>query len=391
MTHFQSSTILAPQSAVLLDEMGEALCLSIERCRSAFEGQNVLVTGACGFLGGHLVRALHRAGAHVVASDCDTTSSHRLVLEAFGLTKTIRLVETLSEDRRALADVIVHGGFSTIFHLSSAPLPALCAAAQLLPRDKWPLIVHTSQDHSDYPRHIGLQLCHVFGAYDFDFESSTIAGAMRNIFRDGESPELAMNAMEAFQEYVFVEDAVRALLHLADSPVCSGGSYDLPGAYYGATADLLREIVLQVSLLQDEMALVEPRSPLAQHHWNRSIRIVPSKPKEADFSAPRHDGTRLCAEADYEPCTSLREGLQLTAQFYARYFSQLAPQQPGYQTAAPRLQRPAEPAFETTYTDDGLPVYVLNPHAHVRDKGAPRVEERRPRAFVVESALTAVQ
>jgi nucleoside-diphosphate-sugar epimerase len=440
MTHFSSSTTMTRMpGAYPDDEMGLALRNSIEQSRTCFEGQNVLVTGACGFLGGHLVRALHSAGANVTAIDHEITTARRAFLEASGLLSEVKLVEADCRDCRTLADIVVHGQFSHLFHLSSESgqpqkevidpygtildstmgFVNLAEAARLLPRDKRPLVVHASTDRiysqqeqqsvgvgvaamqcadilaGTYHQKLGvptivLRLCHLFGPFDLDFNGQLIPQAMRNIFRDGESPELSMNALEDFHDYIYVEDAVRAFLHLARFEQCRGGVYDLPGTHYGATPDVLRDIISQVSALQDEIALVDPRCALANHHWNRSIRIVPSKPEDEAHSTPHLDGTRLREDADFEPCTSFREALQLTAQFYAWYFSQAAPVKPRFKAITPRQERRVEPAFETVYTDDGLPVHVLNPHAHVRDKGAPREEERRPRAFVVESVLAAI-
>jgi FlaA1/EpsC-like NDP-sugar epimerase len=48
---------------------GPALRATIEESRAFFHGKNVLVTGACGFVGGHLARALNAAGAAVTALD----------------------------------------------------------------------------------------------------------------------------------------------------------------------------------------------------------------------------------------------------------------------------------------------------------------------------------
>lgn len=395
MTHFSSSTALHnAQATVPGHRPGSALLACIEQHRATFQGQRVLITGASGFLGGHLTRALHHTGAIVTALDNPVWTSRDCFLDAPGWREEITMIEADSSDRRDMADLIIHGRFSLIFHLADAPASALLSAARLLPHDKQPLVIHAARnpipvDEEHYGAGIiGLRLCHLFGPSDLDFEH-LIPHALRNIFSYGESPELSMAAMEEFHDYLYVEDAVRALMSLANCPNCRGQLFELPGAHYGATPDVLREIVSQVSELQDESALIDPRCALAKHHWNRSIRIVPSRPDFEAHSSPRHDGSRLYEATGFEPATPFREALQLTAQFYAWYFSQIVLPKPRTRFGVPQLvhHQRSEPAFETVYTDDGLPVHVLNPHAHVRDKGASRAEQQRPRAFIIESVL----
>ena len=424
---------------------GAPLEETIAESREFFAGKRVLVTGACGFVGGHLVRALHAAGAIVSALDKDTSPRRGSQLDLTGLRHEIDMVQADITDRAAMAQLVLNGGFSHIFHLAAGATTVekamsdpygtivantmgfvnLAEGARLLPENERPVVIYSStgkvygeaevlpytEEHDlggvgvydaaklcadilagTYHKALGvptivLRMCNIFGPYDLNFDYRLIPKAMRNIFRDGESPELYMNSIEHFRDYLFVEDAVRAYFHIAREPKCQGRVYNLPGAHYSATPDVLRDIVSHIGALQDELLVENPDAPLANHHWNRSIRIVPSDPNLITISKQHLDGTRIGCEAAFEPKTSFKTGLEATAQFYLWYFTHVAP------NAKPRDDEPSpddnarpENAFEAVYTDDGLPVHVLNPQLLLRDKGDSRREMRRPRAFLLESA-----
>jgi dTDP-D-glucose 4,6-dehydratase len=219
---------------------------------------------------------------------------------------------------------------------------------------------------------------------------------MRNIFRDGESPELYMNSVEHFRDYVYVEDAVRAYFHIARCSGCHGRVYNLPGAHYTATPDVLREIVEYLGALHDQAQIEAPDSLMARHRWNRSIRIVPSDPNLITISKQHLDGTRIHVEAGFEPQVSFREGLAATAKFYLWYFDQIAPagRSASIKTEAvhmngvlPREESEVESGFETIRTPDGLPVKVLR----LTPQGAKPGEKwaQRPDSFLSQAALPA--
>lgn len=436
-------TSVSPPLAIPDSWPGPALRATIEESRSQFAGRRVLVTGACGFVGGHLARALHAAGAIVTALDKDISPSRGCQLDLTGLRHQLNMVQADITDRAAMAELVKNGDFSHIFHLAAGATTVekamtdpygtimantmgfvnLAEGARLLPVAKRPVVIYSSTDKvygeaeelpyteehdlggvgvydaaklcadilaGTYHKALGvptivLRMCNIFGPYDLNFDYRLIPKAMRNIFRDGESPELYMNSLEHFRDYLFVEDAVRAYFHIARCEGCRGRVYNLPGTHYAATPDVLRDIVTHIGTLQDEAAFEAPHSALAQHAWNRSIRVVPSDPNLITISKQHLDGTRILKEAHFEPQSGFRDGLAATAEFYLWYFSHVAPRQ----TPAPESPRETprtEPAFHTTYTDDGLPVHVLNPHALLRDKGD-NCPERRPRSFLVESPL----
>ncbi len=399
---------------------GSALQATIAENSAYFQGKRVLVTGACGFVGGHLARALHMAGAEVVALDIrDARGSH---LDLIGLTEEIEMVRADITDRAAMEELVVNGNFSHIFHLAAGattvekamtdPVGTIMAntmgfvnmaeGARLVPAERRPTVIYSStdkvygehevlpytEDHglggvgvydaaklcadilaATYHKALGvptvvLRMCNIYGPYDFNFDYRLIPKAMRNIFRDGEAPELYMNSVEHFRDYLYVEDAVRAYFHIARCPKFHGRVYNLPGALYASTPDVLREIVSHIGVLQQRAAEKDPDSRFANHRWNHSIKIVPSDPNLITISKQHLDGTRIKAETGFEPKTSFHQGLAVTAPFYQWYFENIAPSQ-RQTSAAKTVQLPTPPAFDggfhTVFTDDGLPISVLNP------------------------------
>ena len=348
--------------------------VAIRESRDFWSGKRALVTGAFGFLGGHICRALYVAGALVTALDCDASPTRSSQLNATGLREHFTVVEANIVDREAMQNLIAQGDFDFIFHIAAgatviekalnSPYETIMAntigfvnlaeGARLLPEEKRPVILYSSTDkvygeakilpyteESDlggvgvydsaklaadifagtYHKALGvptivLRMCNLFGPYDFNIDYRLIPKALRNIFRDGEGPELYLNALEHYRDYIFVEDAARAFLVLAQNEQCRGRVYNLPGVHHAATPDVLSTLVETVANLQEDAQERHPDSGLAHFKWSRSVRVVKSDPKLIVISKQHLDGTRIREEAGFEPEVSFRDGLKSTVRFY---------------------------------------------------------------------------
>lgn len=351
---------------------------TVRRQRMFWTGKRALVTGAFGFLGGHLTRALLAAGCEVVALDKDTSIARDSQLNLTGMREQVAICEADITDRDAIRDIVMTGNFSHIFHLAagatviekalSNPYETILAntlgfvhlaeGARLLPEGERPCILYSSTDkvygeakvlpyteESDlggvgvydsaklcgdifagtYHKALGvptivLRMCNLFGPYDFNIDYRLIPKALRNIFRDGEGPELYLNALEHFRDYVYVEDAARAFMLLARQEKCCGRVYNLPGVHHAATPDVLSAIVETVTKMQDEEQRQDETSEFANLKWSRSIRVVPSDPKLIVISKQHLCGQRIRTEAGFEPEVGFRDGLRNTIKFYSWLF-----------------------------------------------------------------------
>ncbi|MDQ3815436.1 MAG: NAD(P)-dependent oxidoreductase, partial [Armatimonadota bacterium] len=354
---------------------------TIAASRSFFAGKRCLITGAFGFVGGHLARALHAAGAEVSALDCDTAPQRGSQLNVVGLRRELTVIEGDITCLEIMQHVVHEGRFDFIFHLAAGattiekamkdPYGTIVAnamgfvnmaeAARSLPAAHRPVVIYSSTDKvygeaeelpyieektdlgavgvydaaklaadifaQTYHKALGvpttvLRMCNLFGPYDYNFNYRLIPKAMRNIFRDNEALELYFNALEHFRDYLYVEDAVRAFLHLARHENCQGRVYNLPGTHYAATPDVLRDIIETVSYMQEQEMHTNPDSAFATLRWNRSIRIAPSDASVVVIAKQHLDGTRIGQEAGFEPQISFREALRRTILFYQWHFTQ---------------------------------------------------------------------
>jgi nucleoside-diphosphate-sugar epimerase len=369
-------------SAIPDDWPSAGLRETIQNSRGFYTGKRALVTGAFGFAGGHLSRALRSAGCQVTAHDTDTSTERPALLNLTGLRDEMTVVEADITDRNAMRDVIHDGHFHFVFHLAAGatviekalhdPYETIMAntmgfvnlaeGARLLPEEQRPVIIYSSTDKvygeakelpyreemsnlagvgvydaaklaadifaGTYHKALGvptivLRMCNLYGPYDFNFDYRLIPKALRNIFRDHEAPELYFNALEHYRDYLYVEDAARAFLHLAQHEACRGRVYNLPGTLHAATPDIMREILRLVIAMQNEARTKDTGCALAKLEWDPSIRIRESNPNLIVISKQHLDGSRIKTEAAFEPSVLFLDGLKSTVLFYAWYFTEM--------------------------------------------------------------------
>lgn len=358
-----------------------ALAADIERDREFWTGKRALITGAFGFVGGHLSRALHTAGARVTALDCNTRPAHGSQIDMAGLRDQLEVMEADITDRPRMHEIVHRGRFDFIFHLAAGATTVekamhdpyatilantmgfvnLAEAARLLPTDKRPVLLYSSTDKvygesdelpydeekselrgvgvydaaklaadifsSTYHQALGLEtivlrMCNLFGPYDFNTDYRLIPKAMRDIFRSHDAPELYYSSLQHHRDYLYVEDAARAFMALAREPKCRGLVFNLPGVHYSPTPDVLRDVVDMVVRMQEDALRTEGDARLANLIWSRYIRLTHPVSGVVAISKQHLNGTKIKAAAGFTPSVSFQEGLRRTILFYLWYFNQ---------------------------------------------------------------------
>ncbi len=358
-----------------------ALAESIDRDREFWTGKRALITGAFGFVGGHLSRALHAAGAEVTALDCDTRPVHGSQIDLAGLRDKLEVVEADITDRARMHKIIHEGRFDFVFHLAAGATTVekamhdpyatilantmgfvnLAEAARLLPADQRPVVIYSSTDKvygeteelpydeekselrgvgvydaaklaadifsATYHQALGLdtivlRMCNLFGPYDFNTNYRLIPKAMRDIFRSHDAPELYYSSLQHHRDYLFVEDAARAFMALAREPKCRGLVFNLPGVHYSPTPDVLRDVVDMVASMQEDALRSGGDPRLANLIWSRYIRLTHPVSGVVAISKQHLSGEKIKKITGFTPSVSFQDGLRRTILFYMSYFNQ---------------------------------------------------------------------
>jgi nucleoside-diphosphate-sugar epimerase len=358
----------------------------IERDREFWTGKRALVTGAFGFVGGHLSRALHAAGAEVGALDCDTRPAHGSQIDLAGLRDCLEVIEADITDHLRMREIVREGRYDFIFHLAAGattvdkamqdPYATILAntmgyvnmaeAVRALPVNQRPVLLYSSTDKvygesenlpydeqkselrgvgvydaaklaadifsGTYHQALGLQtvvlrMCNLFGPCDFNTDYRLIPKAMRNIFMSHDAPELYFGSLHHHRDYLYVEDAARAFMLLAREPSCRGHVFNLPGVRYSATPDIVRDVVATLATMQDEAQRGAGDLRLANLVWGRFIRLTEAVSGVVTISKQHLSGTKIKSFTGFTPAVSFPEGLRRTILFYFWYFNQPAAQQ----------------------------------------------------------------
>lgn len=343
-----------------------------------YVGQRVLITGGMGFLGGHLVDRLVKAGADVTIFDIDVSSQRSSIVndahDGFASKVTLVHGDVRSDDDVEAAlgepfDFIFHfAAYSVIEHSTDHPVDTISTnvlgvvkVLEAIRQATWTpkSIVFASTDKvygqmetpsysEDSPlRGIGvydaaklagdvfartynevfgvpsvvLRLCNIFGPHDYNVTFRLIPKALTKIFAKyvPEPPTLYYDSLNHWRDYLYVDDAVDAFLLVAPLPECHGQVYNVSAAVHAPTPEILRDVVSCASEIERECDAT--RSDLIDRN---GIQVEMRNGHSGVVAIDRQhlDGSKLCA-LGFKPHTTFRDGLENTVRFYRRHYRSL--------------------------------------------------------------------
>lgn len=350
--------------------------------RNLFQAKNVLVTGGCGFVGSHVARRLIEYGANVTVMDIRTEEGRDSLLNnnALNLRKSIFFERGSVTDPVFVNDVVSRGKFHYVFHFAAYAtvieraiqnpgktilantmgtvnlLEALRSTktrpnmiffastdkvygemeADNVPyqEERTPLrgiglydssklaadgFVRTYHEAFDLPTTV-LRMCNIFGPYDFNINFRLVPKALKNIYATESpvAPELYFESLGHSRDYLFIDDAVRAILLLTYHPNCAGEVYNLSACCNMSTPEMLKRIVEVTSEM--ERTFDEGRADAILNNGFQ-VKFGRHPSRLVAIKKQQLDGRKIKAAVGFEPTVRLDEGLKRTASFYREYFA----------------------------------------------------------------------
>jgi nucleoside-diphosphate-sugar epimerase len=347
-----------------------------------FAGRRTLVTGAFGFLGGHLARHLVEAGANVTALDIDTDPARPCQLNLVpGLRERVAVVRTDVTDGPLLDRLLQTTRFDFVFHFAThativqraqaAPLRAIESAAMgivhlldALRRNgaSETFLLHASSDkvygdakggayseattpldgHGVYEaskiaadlfartyastygnRLVVVRMCNVFGPYDLDAMSHRLVPrSLASLFdTPRRRPQVYAGSRHHCRDYLHVDDCCRALLTLAGRAAEDDA---LRGRAFNVAGSNLGTEEMCAAIVDAAAAVVarEGDTEHAQQLRNEGYDVVGANGAGVvEIARQRCSGDLLREATGFTPMVDVRAGLEATADFYFRYLT----------------------------------------------------------------------
>jgi nucleoside-diphosphate-sugar epimerase len=338
-----------------------------------YKDKRCLITGGFGFVGSHVAASLEKAGAEVHVLDIDTDANRDSLINSCGLRDKVHIITADITDKVAMEEIIRQLKVDVIFHFAAAAtvvekamdLPYLTVLANTLGlvnileavrklNDSVYSVLFSSTDKvygeaTELPykenatplKAVGLydatkmaadvlaksyaevfkvnvvviRLCNLFGPYDFNIDYRLVPKSMKHIFGEGMAPELYFHSLDHFRDYLYIDDAVRAMLLLAKEKKCFGEIYNMPGCKYASTPGILKEIVNKVAEVEKRLNESDSEAVLA-----RGIRIKMGDPYHIVIEKQHLCGEKIKDSIGFIPEISFEEGLEKTILFYRDYF-----------------------------------------------------------------------
>lgn len=352
----------------------------IDALREHFHGSKVLITGGFGFVGSNMAKTLIELGADITVLDLRTGEDVGSLINTLGLRDKVRIVQGDVGDLSLVRQLVHESGFRFIFNFAAyatviekaveAPYDTVMAntmgwvnvmeAARtalvkpdvvfLSSTDKvyGEMDGHAYQEDTTPLRGIGvydaaklaadvlgktyfevfglptvvLRMCNLFGPGDFNTEYRLIPKAMRNLLASETpvAPELYFDSIDHQRDYLYIEDAVRAILLLAYHKGCRGDVFNLRAAMYTTTPHLLKTLVHIAATVEREH---DPKRAEQIIQNGITIKVRETESKVITIKNQHLDGSKLTLATGFEPAVGFEEGLRRTAEAYRMYFQSL--------------------------------------------------------------------
>lgn len=344
-----------------------------------FQNKRVLVTGGFGFVGSHMVKKLVEYHSDVTVLDIDTSQERDSLLNdpAFGLREKTHIIQGDMVDFMFVRDMVEKGQYHLIYHFAAYPtviekaiekpwdtirvntialvdlLEAIrlaqyrCGMVLFSSTDKvygemegdayreacTPLrgvgIYDSSKLAADvfaqsYREVFGLpaivlRMCNLFGPYDFNIEFRLVPKAMKNIYGEDtpQPPELYFDSIDHWRDYLYIDDAIRAMLLLAYDPHCRGKVYNLLACHYSSTPDMLKTIVEETVEIEQQFDHGRAEAILNN---GIAIKVRAGNHKVISIKKQHLEGKKIKEDVGFEPNVAFVDGLRETIKFYRDYF-----------------------------------------------------------------------
>jgi len=345
--------------------------------REHFRGAEVLITGGFGFLGSNVAKTLVEFGANVTLLDLRTGEDVGSLINLQGLRSKVRIVQGDIADPVLVRKVIHESRFRFIFNFAAyatviekaveSPYDTVLAntmgwvnvmeSARTAPfrpevvflssTDK----VYGEMDGRSYQENITplrgigmydatklaadvlgktynevfglptivLRMCNLFGPGDYNTGYRLIPKAMKNLFGSPipVAPELYFDAIDHQRDYLYIDDAVRAILLLSYHPISRGDVFNLRAVEYTSTPHLLRTLV---HIAADVERITNPERAEQILHNGIAVKVRQSESQVIVIKNQHLDGNKLTTATGFVPLVDFKEGLRRTIESYRAYF-----------------------------------------------------------------------
>lgn len=338
-----------------------------------YKDKSCLVTGAFGFVGGHVVDFLLKGGAVIHALDIDTSPERQCLLNLKGLRDKINIITADITDKDTMENVIKETKCSIIFHFAAAAtvvekamdipyatvmantmgLVNILEAARKSDGSIYSILFSSTDkvygEATELPyvenvtplRAIGLydaakmaadvlaksyaevfgvnviivRLCNLMGPYDFNIDFRLIPKSLKNIYSEGQPPELYFHSLDHWRDYLYVDDAVRAMLLLAKEKKCHGEIYNMPACHFASTPTMIKEVVNKTVEIEHRF-----NGKRAKQILEHGAKIVMGDAKHIVIEKQHLSGEKIKDAIGFVPQITFDEGLERTILFYRKYF-----------------------------------------------------------------------